>query len=23
MSMVSHAVGTRFVQFIGGVMTSF
>lgn len=23
MSMVSHAVGTRFVQLIGGVMTSF
>lgn len=23
MSMVSHAVGTRFIQLIGGVMTSF
>ena len=23
MSMVSHAVGTRFIQMIGGVMTSF
>lgn len=23
MSMVSHCVGTRFIQLIGGVMTSF